>query len=123
MKRNAVYPCVPKNVGFWFCTEFQRYSTSKKFSLRVTKVEKVTNEELLQKFERNKLGYKQMYGHVKVVEVFHGTKRANITSILTNNLQPKFHGQNIGLLIFIWDSIKIKWIVLSFIKFRKESRG
>lgn len=75
---------------------FQRTGSTKKFCLALKGIEKVTNPVLLMKFEEKKKDYEQMYGHVRVVKVFHGTKNINIPSILENNLQVQRHGQSVG---------------------------
>ncbi|XP_034231606.1 uncharacterized protein LOC117639798 [Thrips palmi] len=75
---------------------FLKTGSTKKFSVSLKHIEKVCNQELLEKFERKKLEYKQKYGHFRIVKVFHGSKSINIPSILKNNLQVQRHGQNRG---------------------------
>ncbi|KAK3914453.1 Protein mono-ADP-ribosyltransferase PARP12 [Frankliniella fusca] len=76
--------------------DFRKGAKTKKFELLIERIEKVHNDAIRQIFENNKSRYSELYGHVKVVKVFHGTKRENIPSILRNNLKCHRHGQNVG---------------------------
>lgn len=80
-------------------TVFGVKKTDKKGRLEIESIEKVFNDSLKQKFEHKKREYIERYGHTKVVNVFHGTKRANISSILKSNLDVSRHGQNIGMFV------------------------
>ncbi|XP_026279777.2 protein mono-ADP-ribosyltransferase PARP12-like isoform X1 [Frankliniella occidentalis] len=62
----------------------------------IQSIEKVQNYELEQKFKQRKDQYENTYGQVRVVKLWHGTKKRNVDSILRENFDVSRHGQNRG---------------------------
>ncbi|KAE8740644.1 hypothetical protein FOCC_FOCC013843 [Frankliniella occidentalis] len=64
--------------------------------LTIQSIEAVKNDNLELKFKDKQEEYKDTYGEVRVVKVWHGTKSRNVDSILENNFDVSRHGQNRG---------------------------
>lgn len=76
---------------------FEVKNCTKNIRLEIETIDKVFNDQLMQKFKENEEEYIREYGHVRTVKVFHGTQKANVSSILKTNLDVRRHGQHIGM--------------------------
>ncbi|KAK3914454.1 Protein mono-ADP-ribosyltransferase PARP12 [Frankliniella fusca] len=74
----------------------QLFEESNTKGFRIKSIDKVHNYELLQQFENKKEWYLETYGHVRVVKVFHGTRKDNVSSILRSNFDLDRSGSHIG---------------------------
>ncbi|KAK3921201.1 Protein mono-ADP-ribosyltransferase PARP12, partial [Frankliniella fusca] len=82
------------------CQRLSRVFSLKKFSretlLKIESIESAQNDGIAQKFKEKQDEYRNKFGHVRVVRLWHGTKTSNISSILKNNFDVNRHGQNRG---------------------------
>lgn len=65
---------------------FHQKSVTGSHQLEVVSIDAVSNYGLELKFKEQEEEYKRSYGHVRTVSVWHGTKHANVSSILRHNL-------------------------------------
>lgn len=75
---------------------FEVNCTTKKHRLEIQTIEKVFNDMLINKFYAKEQEYINTFGHVRTFRLFHGTKKSNVSSILSSNLDVSRHGRNVG---------------------------
>ncbi|XP_018332621.1 poly [ADP-ribose] polymerase 11-like [Agrilus planipennis] len=62
----------------------------------ITKIVKIQNPYLLAAFQIKKEEIRTKFGHVNTMELFHGTKRGNVSSIRNENFNWRLHGKSLG---------------------------
>ncbi|XP_034255298.1 protein mono-ADP-ribosyltransferase PARP10-like [Thrips palmi] len=80
---------------------FNARNRSRGVSLNLVSVEKVRNDALEQRFRAKEREYREQsartgYGHVRIVDLWHGTRQEHVESILENNYDVARHGQGVG---------------------------
>lgn len=70
---------------------------SETLELKIVAIYEVTNHRLHKRFEINRSLYRNKYGSAMEHDLFHGTKRKNVVSILKNNLQVRSLETGLGV--------------------------